>query len=83
MSVKYKIENAKLNKKLVGDTVTVSKVKKTHGDGFKGGKNRKTTRDLLVEFINRQDKFNQNMVNRFDKLENRIDNIVTANNLKE
>lgn len=38
MSVKYKIENAKLNKKLVGDTVTVSKVKKTHGDGFKGGR---------------------------------------------
>lgn len=33
MSTMYKIENAKNNKKLIGDTLTVSRVKKTDGKG--------------------------------------------------
>ncbi|MCQ2964923.1 MAG: hypothetical protein MJ203_05090 [archaeon] len=33
MSTMYKIENAKNNKKPIGDTLTVSRVKKTDGKG--------------------------------------------------
>ena len=50
MSVKYKIDNAKLNKKLIGDEVTVSKLKPRGPRGPKGPK-QPTTREILLDFI--------------------------------
>ncbi len=48
MSVKYKIENAKLNKKLVGDEVTVSKVKPRGPRGPRGPK-QPTLREIMLD----------------------------------
>ena len=31
-----KIDNAKLNKKLIGDEISLTKIKKPHGDGLRG-----------------------------------------------
>ena len=57
----------------------------------------KSTRELLIEFMNKQDKFNQSIMLRFDEqakfnkqqlefnkiIINRIDRIVKVNNLNE
>ncbi|MCQ2748141.1 MAG: hypothetical protein MJ223_02695 [Mycoplasmoidaceae bacterium] len=64
MSVKYKIEDAKINKQLKGDIVTVSKVKPNGGRGPKGPK-QPTTRQILVDFIKEQKEFNNSVKEQF------------------
>lgn len=70
MPTKYKIEIAKVNKHLVGNEVTVSKVKSKGGKG--GGRKppRVTLDDVLKE-----------MREGFVAIRSDIDHIVEANNL--
>ncbi len=71
MSVKYKIENSKKNKNLIGDEVSVSKIKKTGGRGPKGPKPpRVTLNDVIKE-----------MREGFASIRKDIDHIVEVNNL--
>ena len=92
MSAKYKIEDAKKNKFLINEEVKVSKIKSKGGlhGGRKPIKKQKSTRDILVEFIGEQRAFNKSVMQRFDRqdkrfyrLENRINNLVKVNKLKE
>ena len=79
---KYKITDTDISrdiaKKIVGRQVTVEKVesKGIPGNDRIPPKKQKSTRDLLIEFMNRQDKFNKSLINR-------IDRIVKVNNLKD
>ena len=43
----------------------------------------KSTRELLIEFMNKQDKFNKQQLEFNKIIINRIDRIVKVNNLKE
>lgn len=52
MSVKYKVENAKLNKKLIGEEATVSKIK-PHGPRGTRSPKQPTLRELIVDIQNK------------------------------
>ena len=79
---KYKITDTDISrdivKKIVGRQVTVEKVKSKGipSNDRTPPKKQKSTRDLLIEFMNKQDKFNKSLINR-------IDRIVKVNNLKD
>lgn len=78
MSVKYKIENSKKNKNLIGDEVSVSKIKKPGGRGPKGPKPpRVTLNDVLKEM---RDSFAK-QGRQIAAIRKDIDHIVEANNL--
>ena len=73
MATKYKIEKAKVNKNLIGDEVTVSKVKPKGGRGGNGGgRNPKPPRITLADVLKemregfaRQEKFNRSVTKQF------------------
>ena len=78
------------NKNLVGDIVEVEKVKSKGGIKEPTVKKQKSTKELLIEFMKEQREFNKFVIQKFDnidqrlnKIENRLDNIVKLNNLKE
>ena len=79
MSIKYKIDDTKKNKNLINDEIKLSRIKSKGGPGGNDRtppKKQKSTRDLLIEFMGEQRKFNKTIVNR-------LDIIVKVNNLKE
>ncbi|MBP5257073.1 MAG: hypothetical protein J6Y96_01825 [Mycoplasma sp.] len=74
-SAKYKITDTDIDKKFIGKQVTVEKIKAKGGPGNDRipPKKQKSTRDLLIEFMNKQDKFNKSIrqdLNRIIKLNN-------------
>ena len=91
-TTKFKVINAKINKKLVGDEFDLQKIKPKGGHGDGGNKPPKSRQapTWFVEFEKRNDQ-------RFNKLEKevlnsrhdvssfstRIDNLVKVNNLRE
>ena len=71
--VKYKVINTNIDKKFIGKDLDLQKIK---------SKNRLTTKTRVKApawFVSFEKRNNQ----RFDRLENRIDNLVVKNNLKE
>lgn len=74
----YQIEKQETRTSGVVDLV---KVKKTSRGGKKPSKF--STRDLLLGFIDEQRQFNKQIINRLDNVDNRFDNLVKQNNLKE
>lgn len=77
---KYHYQIEKQETKISG-VVDLVKVKKTSRGGKKPSKF--STRDLLLGFIDEQQQFNKQIINRLDKIDNRFDNLVKQNNLKE
>ena len=76
-SAKYKIADIDIDEKFIGKQVTVEKIKAKGGPSNNRipPKKQKSTRDLLIEFMNRQDKFNKSI--RED-----LNEIIKLNNLK-
>ena len=59
MIIRYKIKSSMKNSNLVNDVIEVEKVKaKTLTIKFTK-KNKKTIKDILIEFIDKQEKFNK------------------------
>ena len=82
--LKYKIVNTNIDKKFIGKSLDLERVKSKGGPGSDGGrkpgsKNRMTL-DKLAKIVT--DGFN-NVNHRIDTVQNRIDTIVKVNNLKE
>ena len=73
-SAKYKITDTDIDKKFIGKQVTVEKVKS------KGGGGRKPPKPKAPAWFA---DFRSEVMQRFDRLENRIDTIVKVNKLKE
>lgn len=71
------------NKNLVGDIVEVEKVKSKGGIKGPTTKKQKSTKELLIEFMKEQRAFNKFVIQKFDNIDQRLDNIVKLNNLKE
>ena len=76
-STKYKITDTNIDKKIVGKQVTVEKVKAKGGNG--DGRRKPPKPKAPAWFAD----FRSEVMQRFDRLENRIDTIVKVNNLKE
>ena len=74
MSIKYKIDDAKKNKNLINDEIKLSRIKSKGGGGSKHPKPKAPA--WLADF-------RSEVMQRFDRLGNRIDNLVKVNRLKE
>ncbi len=96
MSIKYKIDDAKKNKNLINDEIKLSKIKSKVGPGGgrkPGSKNRMTLDKLAkivtdgfaeqAKFNKQQLKFNIRIEKEVSNLNDRFDNLVKVNNLKE
>ena len=77
MSIKYKIDDAKKNKNLINDEIKLSRIKSKGGNGDGGRKAPKS--EAPAWFAD----FRSEVMQQFDRLENRIDTVVKVNNLKE
>ncbi len=77
MSIKYKIDDAKKNKILINDEIKLSKIKSKGGNSDGGRKPPKSKAPAWFA------DFRSEVMQRFDRLENRIDTVVKVNNLKE
>ena len=78
-SAKYKITDTDLDKKFISKQITVEKIKSKGGPGGNDrtpSKKQKSTRDLLIEFMDEQREFNKTIVNRLDR-------VIKVNRLKE
>ena len=83
-TTKFKVINAKINKKLVGDEFDLQKIKpKGSTNNTTPTKKQKSTRDLLIEFMAEQRTFNTRIEKEVLNLGARIDNLVKVNSLKE
>ncbi len=58
MSIKYKIDDAKMNKNLINDEIKLSRIKSKGGQVRPTTKKQKSTKDLLIEFMGEQREFN-------------------------
>ncbi len=72
---KYRITDTNIDKEIIGKQVTVEKIRAKGGRVGPTTKKQKSTRDLLIEFMNRQDKFNKSI--RLD-----LNRVIKLNNLK-
>ncbi len=90
--LKYEVINTKKDKKLIGEVFDFKKVKGIGGNGNSNvlAKKQKSTRDLLVEFMDEQRKFNgqqlgfnTRMEKEVSNLRNDLNRIVKLNNLKK
>ena len=77
MSIKYKNDDTKKNKNLINDEIKLSRIKSKSGNGDGGRKPPKPKAPAW--FVD----FRSEVMQRFDRLENRIDTVVKVNNLKE
>ena len=91
--VKIKIMNTNIDigTKLIGKEteIQIFKPKRIPGDIYPQVKRSKTTKELLVEFIDKQLDFNKSIKNEITNLNNKIDNlntkldrVIKLNNLK-
>ena len=85
MGIKYKINDTKKNKNLINDEIKLSRVKSKGGPGGRrkpGSKNRMTL-DRLANIVMGMSNDIKDIKNDVVNLNNRFDNLVKVNNLKE
>ncbi len=86
MSIKYKINDAKKNKNLINDEIKLSRVKSKSGPGNGGrkpGSKNRMTLDRLANIVMGMSNDIKDIKNDVVNLNNRFDNLVKVNNLKE
>ena len=86
MNIKHKIDDAKKNKNLINDEIKLSRVKDKGGPGDGGrktGSKNKMTLDKLANIVMGMSNDIKDIKNDVVNLNNRFDNLVKVNNLKE
>ena len=86
MSIKYKIDDAKKNKNLINDEIKLCRIKSKGGNGDgrrKPGTKNKMTLDKLANIVTGMSNDIKDIKNDVVNLNNRFDNLVKVNNLKE
>ena len=90
--LKYEVINTKKDKNLIGEVFDFKKVKAKSGDDVDNtpSKKQKSTKDLLVEFMDEQRKFNGQQLEFNAQIEKQIlglrndfNRVVKLNNLKK
>jgi hypothetical protein len=94
MSSKAKVEIIETSNKNVnvGDKFKVN-ISTKKGSKIRGNKvigrnpnkpkqQRKSKFDQILEFMKKQEEFNKTVIEKFDKLEGKVDNVIKLNNLK-
>ena len=82
-SAKYKITDTDIDKKFIGKRVTIEKIKAKGGRVGPTKKKKKSTRDLLIEFMGEQRAFNKQQLEFNKTIVNRLDRVIKVNGLKE
>ena len=89
--LKYKVVNTNIDKKFIGKNLDLERVKAKGGPGSDSTppKKQKSTRDLLIEFMGEQRKFNKSVMQRFDEqakfnksIREDLNRVIKLNNLK-
>ncbi len=65
------------------DIIILQPMKQQMNKPGKPGIKQKTLREIVLEGFKRQEKFNRQIINRLDSVDNRLNNLVKNNNLKE
>ena len=81
--IKYKIKTAKLNKKLITDEIGLERIRTKKENDDNKGRSKPKAPAWFVEFEKRNIQRFDRLENNISNLNNRFDNLVKVNNLKE
>ncbi len=69
--------------KKCNDIIILQPMKQKTNKPGKSGIKQKSLRQIVLEGFKRQEKFNKQIINRLDSVDNRLNNLVKKNNLIE
>ena len=80
---KYEVVGVVKNVELLGEVLTLKRVRDRRPSHTLPVEKPKSTKELLIEFMTKQEKFNQLIRQGISNLSNRFDNLIKINGLKE